>query len=42
MFSLNLYGYNFKKIDSTYQNVDFLFNLEKIPKGSKQALAFRG
>jgi len=27
-----------KKIDSTYQNVGFLFNLEQIPRGSKQAL----
>jgi len=38
MSSLDLYGYNFKKIDSIYQNVGFLFNLEQIPKGSKQAL----
>jgi len=35
---LDLYGYNSKKIDSTYQNVGFLFNLEQIPRGSKQAL----
>jgi len=38
MSSLDLYGYNSKKNDSTYQNVGFLFNLEQIPRGSKQAL----
>jgi len=38
MSRFNLYGYNSKKIDSTYPNVGFLFNLEQLPKGSKQAL----
>jgi len=32
MFSLILYSYNSKRIDTTYQNVDFLFNLEQIPR----------
>jgi len=35
---LNLYGYNSKKIGTTYKNVDFLFNLEQIPRTSKKAL----
>jgi len=39
---LNLYGYNSKKIDTTYQNVGFLFNLEKISRSSKRPWAFRG
>jgi len=30
MSSLNLYGYNSNEIDQTYQNVGFLYNLEKI------------
>jgi len=32
MSSLNLYGYNSNKINTTYQNVGFLFNLEQIPR----------
>jgi len=38
MSSLNLYGYIKKIIDTTYQNIGILFNLEQIPKNSKQAL----
>jgi len=35
---LNSYGYNSKKIDTTYQIVGILFNLEQISRTSKQAL----
>jgi len=42
MFRLNSYGYNSKTIDTTYQNVGILFNLEKIPRSSKQALGILG
>ncbi len=38
MSSLNLYGYNSKEIGVTYENDDFLFNLEQISRSSKQAL----
>jgi len=34
MSSLNLYGSNSKKIDTTYQNVGILFNLEQILRSS--------
>jgi len=36
MFGLNLY--NLKKIDTTFQNVDSVLNLEQIPRSSKKAL----
>jgi len=37
--SLNFYGYNSKEeVGTTCGNVDFLFNLEHIPRSSKQAL----
>jgi len=35
---LNLYGYNSKEIGTTYENVDFLFNLEQISRSSKHTL----
>jgi hypothetical protein len=38
MSSLNLYGYNSKEIGTTYENVEFLFNLEQISRSSKEAL----
>jgi len=38
MSGLNLYGYNSKKIDTTYHNIDILFNLEQIPRSSEKAL----
>jgi len=38
MSSLNSYGYNSKKIETTYQIVGILFNLDHIPRSSKQAL----
>jgi len=38
MYNLNLYGYNSKEIGTTYENVDFLFNLEQISRSFKQAL----
>ena len=44
MSSLILYGYNSKRIDITYQNVGFLFNLEQIPRSlgkSRVILGFR-
>jgi len=36
--TLNLNSYNFKKIDTTYQNVGFLFNLENIHRSSTKGL----
>jgi len=42
MSSLNLYDYNSKIIDTTYQNVGFLFNLEQIPISSKRGLGHLG
>jgi len=38
MSTLNFYGYNSKEIGTTYENVDFLFNLDQISRSSKQAL----
>jgi len=35
MSSLNFYSYNSKEIDTTYENVDFLFNLEQISRSFK-------
>jgi len=40
--SLNLNGYNSKKVDSTYADVSLLFNLEQIPRGWKQDLGIQG
>jgi len=42
MASLNLYGYNSKKIETTYQIVGFLSNLEQLPRSSKRPWACRG
>jgi len=38
MSTLNLLGNNSNEIYTTYENVDFLFNLEQISKTSKEAL----
>jgi len=38
MSSLNLYRYNSKKNDTTYENVGFFFNLEQIPRKFKKGL----
>jgi len=38
MSSLNLYSYNSKKIDSIYENVGFLFNLEQVTQSFQKAL----
>jgi len=42
MSSLNLYGYNSKKIDTTYQNVGILFNLVENFKKLKTGLGHLG
>ncbi len=36
--SLNLYGYNFEKIETSYQNVDILFNSGQFSGSWKHAL----
>jgi len=42
MSNLNLFGYNSKKVDETYQNVGFLFNIEQISRNSKMLWVFKG
>jgi len=41
MSSLNVYSYNFEKIDKNDQNIDILFNLEQTLRSSKKPHAFR-
>ena len=42
MSRLILYGYNSKKHDTTYQNIDFLFNLEQISRSSRNGKVILG
>jgi len=42
MFSLSLYDYSSNFFDKTYENIDFLFNSEKIQKSLEKAFGNRG